>query len=397
MEELKSSLDLAKETGRDHSNLLAAIRRLEKLDKAKHKIVKDTYWTKRQKPQKATYYRITEETWNTITSKVTRWTIPLIDKYIDEYKLPIKRLSEVYSPEEMKWQCTIDGYIWDIAWTYIKTGSSNCSRCSQQEHWSQKRILEKLAHPFYASIQLLSKEYVDCYIPIHCKCATCNYVWKPLWTNMFHRKQLCPRCSNTLNMSKELLMYRLTEQAYSNWQCTTIPYDVTAISTVRFTCKKCGFNRDISWNVLSCYPICSCCHPPNNAPYTIPTAEHKKKEWLLSKATVYFITLFNSQERFKKIGITSGKVTYRFSGQNLPYSYTVVKKIETNKYNATYIENALHELHKEYKYEPKKYFAGYTECFTQLVPYTQKELDKKVQELKDEYKEKQKIKKEGLT
>ena len=390
MEELKSSFDLSQKMGKNHSNIMDAIRRLNKKDSQQHPIIVGHYKLKKEWQRTAKCYLISDYTWGTVVRKTTRWDNKLVDNYIQEHNLPIIRLSDSYNPHSMKWQCTVDGYIWDVEWQDIKNGESHCKRCRNNERWSERRILEKLSHPFFASVRVTFFEKPTAKAHVHVQCTTCAYTWDPIWESMLYNKQLCPRCTENLRMSRDLLVYRLKEAKYSTWACPIMPPVVTASTELIWICKKCGFVRaNLSWTNLRRLHVCSHCHPPKHGLYTIPMAESKKEEWLLSKASVYMLHMSNTKEQFKKIGITSATVTSRFTGVALPYSYKVLHKIETNKYNATYIEKALHELHKEYKHTPNKYFAGYTECFTQLVPYTQEELDNKVQELKEEWKNKQ--------
>lgn len=78
---------------------------------------------------------------------------------------------------------------------------------------------------------------------------------------------------------------------------------------------------------------------------------------------VYIIRLFNKNENFIKIGITTTSIQKRISG-NIPYSYEVIKSIYGSPDFVFDLEHKLHKKFLKYKYLPKKSFSGETECFT---------------------------------
>lgn len=94
-------------------------------------------------------------------------------------------------------------------------------------------------------------------------------------------------------------------------------------------------------------------------------AERNKLKWLDKSAKVYTIRCWNSDEEFYKIGVTTTDIKTRFKKSYMPYEYEVVDIIETNLYDATYLERKMHEEAGS-KYMPKLYFKGYTECFTSV-------------------------------
>ena len=115
-------------------------------------------------------------------------------------------------------------------------------------------------------------------------------------------------------------------------------------------CKYCGYERI-----------------KNLGTYTPMMAEENKEEFSNTKAILYIIKCFNSEEQFYKIGVTKRTMEERFSCNTaLPYNYKSLKEIKTNLYDAIYLEEKLHNYHKKYLYSPKIEFGGHTECFSQI-------------------------------
>lgn len=97
------------------------------------------------------------------------------------------------------------------------------------------------------------------------------------------------------------------------------------------------------------------------------SAERHIYAWSRIVATVYIIRCISTDERFYKIGLTTGSVSRRLSGK-MPYKYEIIEEIKTNLYSGVYIEKGIKEFLREYKYRPKVKFGGYTECFKGLLP-----------------------------
>ena len=104
----------------------------------------------------------------------------------------------------------------------------------------------------------------------------------------------------------------------------------------------------------------------NNTYYNKTNAEKNKEKWLTIPTNLYVIKMNCEDEEFYKIGITNSKISRRFRPHDTKYSIEVITIIETNRYNAVLLETELHNINKEFKYEPKHKFRGYTECFSQI-------------------------------
>jgi hypothetical protein len=98
--------------------------------------------------------------------------------------------------------------------------------------------------------------------------------------------------------------------------------------------------------------------------YNKTLIERNKIDYLSKRCVLYKIRLFNDNESFYKVGITTINYTYRL--KNIPYHYDILEIISTNLYDAYIIEQEIHNQLKEYKYKPQIKFGGYTECFTKI-------------------------------
>ena len=80
----------------------------------------------------------------------------------------------------------------------------------------------------------------------------------------------------------------------------------------------------------------------------------------------YIIRCFNIEESFYKVGITCRDVKRRYNTvKSMPYNYEIISEIYGEAGEIWDIEKFEKIKLKEYKYNPKKWFAGAkTECFT---------------------------------
>lgn len=88
-----------------------------------------------------------------------------------------------------------------------------------------------------------------------------------------------------------------------------------------------------------------------------------KSEWvkISNTATFYKVRLYNEQESFIKIGITTRTVKIRL--KNLPYKYEILKELKSDSSYIYDLEKRFLSFHKKNRYIPLIYFAGCTECF----------------------------------
>jgi len=105
---------------------------------------------------------------------------------------------------------------------------------------------------------------------------------------------------------------------------------------------------------------------PNSSPgiYNIKNIEKNRLENINKKCILYKIKLFNDNECFYKIGITTTTINNRF--RQIPYNIEIIELINTNLYDGYYQEKQIHEELSQFKYIPQIEFGGKNECFTKL-------------------------------
>jgi len=105
--------------------------------------------------------------------------------------------------------------------------------------------------------------------------------------------------------------------------------------------------------------------------YSVYRANKNEKEYKAMKSGVYILEMADENEKFYKIGL-SKNVNKRRSQieKRSNYSVTLLWSLDCNLYDAIMIENKLHDINKEFKYNPNTYFEGYTESFLKLSKET---------------------------
>lgn len=101
------------------------------------------------------------------------------------------------------------------------------------------------------------------------------------------------------------------------------------------------------------------------------TGGHSKTDFIKAskgrECTFYIIRLFNEEESFYKVGITSNTLSVRFHSTRIPYKYEIIKEIKSLNCDEIWeLELKNKRLLKEFIYKPKLYFSGHTECFSDV-------------------------------
>lgn len=99
--------------------------------------------------------------------------------------------------------------------------------------------------------------------------------------------------------------------------------------------------------------------------YNKTNADKNKESWSNIDAIVYCIKISDGENAFYKVGITTRTTKERFA-HNMPYEYEIISEINTNLYNAVYLESKIHNMNRENTFEPDIKFGGWTECFSKL-------------------------------
>jgi hypothetical protein len=98
--------------------------------------------------------------------------------------------------------------------------------------------------------------------------------------------------------------------------------------------------------------------------YNKKNIEKNKLENIGKKCILYKIKLYNVNECFYKVGITTTSIKNRF--RQIPYDVEIIELIKTNLYDGYYQEQQIQKELSEFKYSPKIKFGGRNECFTKI-------------------------------
>jgi hypothetical protein len=301
-----------------------------------------------------------------------RFTIDEVKHVVANTNQNIKILSKEYTGahSKLKCKCLIDGYEWCTSFSNLKQGKG-CPKCALNTSANKRRftlsdVITKLKD-INNNIEILEDVYVDANTKLKCRCLVdgCSYEWSTSWHTL-QSGHGCHGCAKNTPITISYVKNKIKE-INQNILILSNEY-VNARTKLKLKCLVDGYEWSATWNSLQnghgC-PICAKVAYVNNSGYNITLAERNKVEWVNKKTNVYLIKCYNENETFYKIGIAKN-VKVRFSGNCMPYEYTVLKEIKTNLYDAIYLEKKLHSLNKEFSYIPQIKFDGYTECFSQL-------------------------------
>jgi len=121
-----------------------------------------------------------------------------------------------------------------------------------------------------------------------------------------------------------------------------------------FKCPTCGRPWKSSVGNIQCSNSKSCCSKRRG---------WSRSQWIkfCNNATLYKVRLYNENESFIKIGITTRSIEHRM--KQIPYNYEILKTIEGKSDYIFDLENRYKRLYKENSYSPNIHFLGRTECF----------------------------------
>ncbi len=204
-------------------------------------------------------------------------------------------------------------------------------------------------------------EYINCQTKIELICPIHDEKFLVTPSNHLNHKTGCPICSNMKITTKEFIrraeIIHKFRYDYSKVNYIRNNIKVEIICSVHGTflqtpgghlrgagCQKC---KAPGWSKTKWIEIC-------NSKDNIPL--------------LYIIRCFNKNENFIKIGKTSYDTSKRFSGKgHMPYSYEIIREIKGSPDFIWDKEVELHRLYKNYRYDPKIFFGGHTECFNVLI------------------------------
>lgn len=231
---------------------------------------------------------------------------------------------------------------------------------------TQKEYIEKVSEVHNHKYKYLNTYYVNSTTKIIVTCPI-HGDWETNPRN--HLKGCgCPKCVGK-GLSTEEWINRFKEVHNSKYDYSKFMYN-TIYSKSIITCKKHGDFLQSPHNHSNGQQCPACSREEawiNNTYYNPTNAEKNKEKWSGISSSVYIIKMYNKEETFYKIGITSNNIAKRFRKHDLEYSYEIVSQTFMSLYEAVLLEHKLHIINKSNKYIPVNRFKGYTECFKNVT------------------------------
>lgn len=193
----------------------------------------------------------------------------------------------------------------------------------------------------------------------------------------------CPQCSaenyRRLRAMPKEDYYEKVKEKHNN-KYTYIDDYTTLKGVVTFICEEHGEQRKNAGSHLNGYGCKKCDIEPIKI-------NKRSKEGYCKLAdgrdtTLYIIRCYNENEEFYKIGKTFRKITKRFISSNMPYNIEVIHRYENSADFIWDLEEEMHKKYKEYKYNPRQWFAGYSESYKLNLPI--EDIIKEIQECQKE-------------
>lgn len=178
----------------------------------------------------------------------------------------------------------------------------------------------------------------------------------------------CSKCVDRINakrvsLKEDEVVRRCVEIWGDRFDYSEINY-TKIVNKHKITCNVCGttFYQSLNSHIK---------HKANGCPICRRDRGWKKSEWVefcnnrgRLDPMVYIIRMFNSDEEFIKIGMTSTNIIERFKHSKLEYEWEVLKEIKGSPLFIYDKEIELHQKFSRFKYHPIHTFKGVSECFS---------------------------------
>ncbi|WP_425447737.1 GIY-YIG nuclease family protein [Dethiothermospora halolimnae] len=295
------------------------------------------------------------------------YTIENIKLWLKRNNKPFKLISTEYknNSEKLTLSCPIHGEF-RMSWTVVQRGS-NCPKCAIGKLKKDRKLkIEDVKSEFIKrGFKPLFDKYNNNKEVLKYKDRK-GYKYQTSVCNLRYGKEQHKFSPNNPYSYENILLWFSKNQP--NYKFTSKEF-IGTHEKYNFECHKGHrFNmtlKDFIHGEQRC-PICARKLKHGDGGYNTTKAERNKKEWLKLKVKVYIIECWNYEEHFYKIGITRNLLKKRFSGEIMPYDYKILDTVNTNLYDAIYLEKELHEKNRKFQYKPKIWFRGHTECFSKL-------------------------------
>ena len=197
------------------------------------------------------------------------------------------------------------------------------------------------------------------------KCLVCNEE-KVIIANRVEKNSKniigCGKCSNNVNSNTYDFIKKSKNIHGELYDYSLVDY-INCKTNVKIICKTHGvFEQNPNSHLMG--RGCNSCN--NVGTYNKTLTERNKNKWQEEFVYVYIFKMYNDLESFIKIGI-SKNIRSRIRKLK-QYNCEPLFEFKIDRYNASYLEKALHKKYINYKYSPIYKFSGHTECFNVDIP-----------------------------
>lgn len=169
--------------------------------------------------------------------------------------------------------------------------------------------------------------------------------------------QGCPVCKKRL--TKESFVIRATDMHGNKYSYEKLIYS-TNRTPVTITCSIHGDFKQSPSSHMKGHGCKSC-----NLVGTYNNTYFQKKDNMVKSGKLYIVKLFNTEENFYKIGITTKSIQKRFE-KDKGYAFSIIRSIDGNLYTLFKIEQSiLKQFIYRHRYTPKISLGGSRECFSE--------------------------------
>lgn len=191
-----------------------------------------------------------------------------------------------------------------------------------------------------------------------------------------HNKSICKHCSDEnqkVSYKKFIEISNIMHKSRYDYSFVKTNNDRIIDKKIKIICPEHGEFQQNHNNHMrgSGCPICG-----NSIQFFGDFVKELIKKGYDVAGILYEIEIYNKEEHFYKIGITTYDTEKRYNGSNLldNYEYEIINEFHTTIVNAFKIEQDFIKNNKDISYEPKHKFGGHTECFIDLPSITSMEL-----------------------
>jgi hypothetical protein len=160
---------------------------------------------------------------------------------------------------KIDWQCIVCNYIWGATSLDVMYHNTKCPKCIGHIRLTNLIIDQRLIDNNRSIIRLGNCNGSAGKIDWQCK--NCNYIWNTAPNSIFSGKSNCPKCSNVLKLTKDIINERFSAQnrtiilignyinvdTLTEWQCKNCNFIwIAEPNNVIYRgdgCKKCGLSR----------------------------------------------------------------------------------------------------------------------------------------------------------